>query len=45
VDCCAYDARQSLIDRLDEPGVTAAERSRIVEQLAMFDDHVRLDAE
>ena len=43
VDCCQFDARAALVERLEDPTVSAAERSRIVEQLAMFDDHARLD--
>jgi hypothetical protein len=40
---CQFDARAALVERLEDPTVTAAERSRIVEQLAMFDDHAQLD--
>ena len=44
-DCCRFDVRGGLLERLEEPGVSAAERSRIVEQLAMLDDHAREHAD
>lgn len=37
VDGCGYDARAALVERLDDPTVTRAERSRIVEVLAEMD--------
>lgn len=37
VDTCGYDARAELVERLDDPTVTRAERSRIVEVLAEMD--------
>ncbi|NND73987.1 MAG: polysaccharide deacetylase family protein [Ilumatobacter sp.] len=45
VNCCPYDARAGLLERLENPTVKHAERSRIVEQLAMFDDHLKLEGE
>ena len=44
-DCCRFDVRGGLLERLEEPGVSAAERSRIVEQLAMLNDHARKHAD
>lgn len=36
-DCCTYDPRDGLLNRLEDPTVKAAERSRIVEVLADLD--------
>ncbi len=42
VDCCGYDARQQLIDVLEnQTRLTRADRSRIVEVLADIDDQRR----
>jgi peptidoglycan/xylan/chitin deacetylase (PgdA/CDA1 family) len=38
VDVCGYDARLTLEQRLEDPTVTRAERSRIVEVLAEMDE-------
>jgi peptidoglycan/xylan/chitin deacetylase (PgdA/CDA1 family) len=38
VDCCQFDPRAAFLERLDDPTVKAAERSRIVELLAMLDE-------
>ena len=41
VECCRFDVRAAFLERLDEPTVSARERSRIVEQLAALDDQHR----
>ncbi len=43
--CCHFDVRAGLVARLENPTVKQAERSRIVEQLAILDDHVRAEAD
>ena len=40
---CGFDLRAELLERLDDPTVTGVERSRIVEQLAMLDEHAHDD--